>query len=583
MKFQKLLNLEIEKSITTDRTRYFFNYKKGKKIINEYRQNTYDGTKFGLIFIMYINEEINRIRDYYQKKYNELLQSTINEENHERIKDMQNKFIQLKDYLYLNFVALGKITKKHDKNIKSNKIRDFYMSDNNKDEYNNKYYFKVIMNTKEFALIINDKLHKNKEKKILNNNIKQQNKNEFSRKTIKYLYDPINHDKILQHFLYHLPINKYKDTFIFEQPITSIYYDNDTLKLYHDRLERKYGAYLIRLRWYGNDVPKTLYYEKKIHTNEDIDSSSIKIRTEVFNERNDYYEQTINVINTINANNLKSENTDTSDIKNDIKVDETHTEISKDMITNNLIPKIRVLYNRTALEDPLKGIRVTIDTNLRFQTQVINDNKINIKNNNPIEVFAYNILEVKEEIEEVGIKTSKIVEELINKKLIIEMPKFSKYIHGCQLFNSTHIKPYWYNMTNNLNINTDNLAEKIMETDKLNNEIAIPLSDSYKLLQTNESLFAKWTSFTEKLLFASYALISEKNNRNFFIGTIILLFCIFIHGYNYYQYKSERMLIIKKRIKVLEEKWYGNITFVFINIILLYVCYNYAINYLLVI
>ena len=96
MKFQKLLNIEIEKSITTDRTRYFFNYKKGKKIINEYRQNTYDGTKFGLIFIMYINEEINRIRDYYQKKYNELLQSTINEENHERIKDMQNKFIQLK-------------------------------------------------------------------------------------------------------------------------------------------------------------------------------------------------------------------------------------------------------------------------------------------------------------------------------------------------------------------------------------------------------------------------------------------------------------------------------------------------------
>lgn len=47
--------------------------------------------------------------------------------------------------------------------------------------------------------------------------------------------------------------------------MTSVYFDNDALRLYHDKIVRKEGATLIRVRWYGKEG-STCFVERKVHT-----------------------------------------------------------------------------------------------------------------------------------------------------------------------------------------------------------------------------------------------------------------------------------------------------------------------------
>jgi SPX domain protein involved in polyphosphate accumulation len=49
--------------------------------------------------------------------------------------------------------------------------------------------------------------------------------------------------------------------------INSIYFDNDELKCYHNRIRRIEGAKLFRFRWYGdqNDQNHIIFPERKTH------------------------------------------------------------------------------------------------------------------------------------------------------------------------------------------------------------------------------------------------------------------------------------------------------------------------------
>lgn len=48
------------------------------------------------------------------------------------------------------------------------------------------------------------------------------------------------------------------------QLINSVYLDNDSMELYHGRLDKKPGALALRLRWYGPQ-PKIVFMERKTH------------------------------------------------------------------------------------------------------------------------------------------------------------------------------------------------------------------------------------------------------------------------------------------------------------------------------
>lgn len=48
------------------------------------------------------------------------------------------------------------------------------------------------------------------------------------------------------------------------QLINSVYLDNDSMELYHGRLDKTPEAIALRLRWYG-PVPKLVFVERKTH------------------------------------------------------------------------------------------------------------------------------------------------------------------------------------------------------------------------------------------------------------------------------------------------------------------------------
>ena len=47
--------------------------------------------------------------------------------------------------------------------------------------------------------------------------------------------------------------------------ITSIYFDNEAFELYQDKVDRKPGDQIIRLRWYGSkESTREIFVERKV-------------------------------------------------------------------------------------------------------------------------------------------------------------------------------------------------------------------------------------------------------------------------------------------------------------------------------
>lgn len=119
----------------------------------------------------------------------------------------------------------------------------------------------------------------------------------FERKTTKYWVHPADVLKLKSEVIKHLPILIYgkdkarktalkKLSLLKEQKITdwnlisSVYFDNDALDTYHERIHREHGAALLRLRWYGKqkfDMEDTIFVERKVHRDSWTGETSVKV------------------------------------------------------------------------------------------------------------------------------------------------------------------------------------------------------------------------------------------------------------------------------------------------------------------
>lgn len=57
-----------------------------------------------------------------------------------------------------------------------------------------------------------------------------------------------------------------------------MYFDNESLELYHGRLDKKPGAIAMRIRWYGSGEPKLCFVERKTHRESWKGEESVKER-----------------------------------------------------------------------------------------------------------------------------------------------------------------------------------------------------------------------------------------------------------------------------------------------------------------
>lgn len=119
----------------------------------------------------------------------------------------------------------------------------------------------------------------------------------FERKTTKYWVHPADVLRLKNEVIKYLPILIYgKDkerksamkrlSLLREQKLTdwnlisSVYFDNDALDTYHERIRREHEAALIRFRWYGKqkfDMDDTIFIERKVHKDSWTGETSVKV------------------------------------------------------------------------------------------------------------------------------------------------------------------------------------------------------------------------------------------------------------------------------------------------------------------
>ncbi|KAH9882911.1 hypothetical protein J1614_000277 [Plenodomus biglobosus] len=247
--------------------------------------------------------------------------------------------------------------------------------------------------------------------------------------------------------------------------ITSIYFDNPNFSLYTDKVNGKPDASSLRLRWYGllNEKPE-IVFEKKVIKDGDVSEEvrfPIKAKyVQAFLEDKYHMEKSI-------------EKMEYRPNKNQKEVDsfkQAVEDIQHFVKTEKLQPVLRANYTRTAFQIPGDNrIRISLDTNLALIREDALDldrpcrepddwHRRDIDNANmeypfkaikkgELHKFPYALLEIKVK----GLKKYEWIEDLMHSHLVKESPRFSKFVHGvAKLFeDNVNTFPFWLSEVDN--------------------------------------------------------------------------------------------------------------------------------------
>lgn len=279
----------------------------------------------------------------------------------------------------------------------------------------------------------------------------------FVRKTSKYWVHSDNVTEVKCFVLKYLPVlifpSKKRKV---DLAVSSVYLDNEEMELYKGRLEKTEGAVAIRIRWYGSDEPQEVFIERKIHREDWTGEISVKARFPLKAKHiNDFLAGTYSPDDIVRKMNKKSSLTE----KEQDEVKQLATEVQTLIREKRLRPKVRTFYNRTAFQLPGDArVRISLDTELCMiredgpKRSGDNWKREDLETNyfpfdipaGEIVIFPHAILEVKLQTH-AGQEPPKWANALISSHLVEEVPKFSKFIHGCAtLFPETvPLEPYW--------------------------------------------------------------------------------------------------------------------------------------------
>lgn len=245
------------------------------------------------------------------------------------------------------------------------------------------------------------------------------------------------------------------------QLVNSVYLDNAAMELYKGRLEKSPGAIALRFRWYGNEEPpKVVYVERKTHRDAWTGEVSVKERfiiqeNQVLSLLQGKFPLEEEIQKLINKG------------KSEEEIEEYRklaTEIIQVIQSKQLFPFMRTQYMRTAFQIPFDAkVRISLDTNLCMITERVKEtlegsrwyrNPHTIVPLNEITRFPHGVLEIKLQLEDEN-QTPEWVKGLLNSGKLMEIHKFSKFIHGCAVLMMDDVPavPYW--------IDDPSLAESI--------------------------------------------------------------------------------------------------------------------------
>ncbi|ORY94417.1 VTC domain-domain-containing protein [Syncephalastrum racemosum] len=283
--------------------------------------------------------------------------------------------------------------------------------------------------------------------------------NAFERATAKYWVHPDNVTELKAILLFHLPVlvfNPNKPVEASDSAISSVYFDNQQYDLYTGRLQRDEGAEAIRFRWYGPMTAKDIYIERKTHHAPWLDGASVKDRFRLDEPKvKDFMEGRYTA-----EQYDRDERPRTADVRVADQNKFIATGVQKSIAEKQLAPVMRVFYNRTAFQVPGdQRLRVSLDTDLTFVREDGNrrrgqwrrpdmgiDHPFENLSQDDVYRFPYAVLETKLQTH-LGQEPPQWLTRLLDSKLVYEVPRFSKYLHGAAHFWSPRLPllPWWLN------------------------------------------------------------------------------------------------------------------------------------------
>ncbi|KAI7877684.1 hypothetical protein K492DRAFT_231532 [Lichtheimia hyalospora FSU 10163] len=280
--------------------------------------------------------------------------------------------------------------------------------------------------------------------------------NAFERATAKYWVHPDNVTELKAILLFHLPVlifNKDKPIEPSDSAISSVYFDNDDYELYTGRLQRDEGAEAIRFRWYGPMETPHIFIERKTHHAPWLDGASVKDRFRLHaNQVDDFIHQRYtadqyarDITGTMSDNLVRQNHFIASGVQSSIR-------------DKKLDPVMRVFYNRTAFQIPGdQRLRISLDTDLTFvredgkrrqgswrRPDMGIDHPFSYLSPEDVYHFPYAVLETKLQTH-LGQEPPEWLTRLLDSRLVYEVPRFSKYLHGAAHFWKPKLPllPWW--------------------------------------------------------------------------------------------------------------------------------------------
>ena len=339
-------------------------------------------------------------------------------------------------------MGFHKILKKHDRRL-PNPCRAFYLARLHDQSWVRGDYSDVLVSMSR----VYSKLRGDEEKEA-----KDDAKQDFVRSTRKYWVHTEDISAVKYTVLQHLPVflQKTMDGETDSQLINSVYLDNYAMELYQGRLDKSPGAIALRFRWYGTGTPDVIFVERKTHRDSWTGEVSVKERFTIKeNQVIPLLQGKFDLDGEIKK--LKDKGKSEDDIKE-------YTKLAKEVIqainSKQLFPTMRTQYMRTAFQIPFDPtVRISLDTNLCMISERTSDtvngrrwfrDPNQVVPLNEITRFPHGVLEIKLQLED-ETKTPSWVVELLQSGKLLEVHKFSKFIHGCAVLMTEEVRavPYW--------------------------------------------------------------------------------------------------------------------------------------------
>eukprot|EP00124_Ichthyophonus_hoferi_P003234 Ihof_evm1s269 gene=Ihof_evmTU1s269 len=415
-------------------------------------------------FITMLEEELKKVSDFGFVKYNELarhvqfIENAINRQQDassspklallkQELDDITGDITKLAKFNSLNYTAFVKILKKHDK------VTDFQLKHSFLARLTTQPFYKETFDSMILTLSTLYEKLKPTDRADKKGTVNHQS---FVRKTSKYWVHQDNITAVKCIIMQNLPVLVFKrdPTLVrgYDAAITSIYYDNPQLDLYHERIEKIERALALRMRWYGSR-PKEVFVERKTHHEDWTGDKSVKERFSIKAKHvNAFISGEFKLDSKVDT--MRAAGKKEGDIQYMLNL---ASEIQEQIKKYGLQPCVRTFYNRTAFQHPTsQTVRISLDTELTmiremdrcngnwYRSEVGVDWPFDYVANDDITRFPYAILEVKLQTEAGG-SPPQWITDLTNSHLVEVVPKFSKFIHGCVsvLEDRVRLLPFW--------------------------------------------------------------------------------------------------------------------------------------------